>query len=109
MKAFKNVRAYIDGKVRTADIAFDGKIAGIDSGTDGAEAVRLPDGAIVTAGFIDTHVHGAGGADAMDGTTAALDVISKNARARGHDGVFGYYNDCAARANFVGVARGRGV
>ena len=77
MKAFKNVRAYIDGKVRTADIAFDGKIAGIDSGTDGAEAVRLPDGAIVTAGFIDTHVHGAGGADAMDGTTAALDVISK--------------------------------
>ncbi len=77
MKAFKNVRAYIDGKVRTADIAFDGKIAGIDGGTDGAEAVRLPDGAIVTAGFIDTHVHGAGGADAMDGTTDALDVISK--------------------------------
>ena len=71
MKAFKNVRAYIDGKVRTADIAFDGKIAGIDGGTDGAEAVRLPDGAIVTAGVFDTPGHGAGGAGAKGGTTDA--------------------------------------
>lgn len=77
MKAFKNVSAYINGEVRRADILFDEKISGVDASVDGAELVELPDGAIVLPGFIDGHVHGAGGADAMDGTRAALDVISE--------------------------------
>ncbi|MDE6401125.1 MAG: N-acetylglucosamine-6-phosphate deacetylase, partial [Clostridiales bacterium] len=77
MKAFKNVSAYIDGEVRRADIVFDGRILGVDGVTDGAEMIDLPDGAIVLSGFIDGHVHGAGGADAMDGTRTALDTISK--------------------------------
>jgi len=34
-------------------------------------------GAIVLAGFIDLHTHGAAGADTMDGTRAALDRMSR--------------------------------
>ena len=76
MRCFKNARAYVAGKgiVRT-DIAFDAKIRSIGN-ADGDE-IELPSRRLVAPAFIDGHIHGAGGADAMDGTTAALDVISK--------------------------------
>lgn len=41
-----------------------------DSGVDGH-------GAIVMPGFIDTHIHGAAGADVMDATPEALETISQ--------------------------------
>lgn len=79
MNMLKNVRAYLPhvGVVR-ADIRIQNGI--IDSVTqidgDGG-ASSLPDGAIVLPGFIDEHVHGAGGADAMDGSREAIETISK--------------------------------
>lgn len=34
-------------------------------------------GLYVSPGFIDVHIHGAGGCDTMDGTSEAIDIISK--------------------------------
>lgn len=76
MKCFKNVKAYIEGKgVINADICFDERIKSTDK-ADGEEII-LPAGAMVVPGFIDLHIHGAGGSDAMDGTAEALERISE--------------------------------
>jgi len=78
MKGFKNVRAYIRGKgiVRT-DIGLEnGRIAAV-SAVPGLEPEFDCGDLLLAPGFIDTHIHGAGGADAMDGTRAALSVISE--------------------------------
>ncbi|GAM15816.1 N-acetylglucosamine-6-phosphate deacetylase [Mesobacillus selenatarsenatis] len=37
-----------------------------------ADIIELPEECTVVPGFIDVHIHGAGGADTMDGTTEAL-------------------------------------
>ncbi len=79
MKGFVNAKAYILGKgVITTNIGVENdKIAYI--GDDASKITNpLPynDGEIIVAGFIDQHVHGAGGADAMDGTTEALSTIA---------------------------------
>lgn len=54
----------------------DGKIAetGLASSLPQhqAEIIELPEDSTVVPGFIDVHIHGAGGADTMDGTTEAL-------------------------------------
>ncbi|MGN1400042.1 MAG: N-acetylglucosamine-6-phosphate deacetylase [Bacillus sp. (in: firmicutes)] len=40
------------------------------------EVIELPEGTKIIPGFIDVHIHGAGGADTMDGTEAALHTMS---------------------------------
>lgn len=85
MKGLKNVTAYIAGKglIRT-DIAIeDGTIAAI--GKLDVEPIFETDG-IVLPGFIDEHIHGAGGADAMDGTEEALQTISEYVAKEGTTG-----------------------
>lgn len=85
MKGLKNVTAYIAGKglIKT-DIAIeDGKIAAI--GKLDVEPIFETDG-IVLPGFIDEHIHGAGGADAMDGTEEALQTISEYVAKEGTTG-----------------------
>lgn len=78
MKAFVNALSYISGKGSARrNIVFDETIACIDGDVEGAEVIPVPDDAIVVAGFIDGHIHGAGGADAMDGTASALQTIAK--------------------------------
>ncbi len=78
MKCFKNARAYVDGQgIISTDILFDEKIEKIGVCDLAAEEIRIPEGAIVLPGFIDQHIHGAGGADTMDGTTEALATIAK--------------------------------
>lgn len=76
MKCFKNVKAYIEGRgiVRT-DITFAGNI--LSTVRAEGEQIVLPDSAIVLPGFIDLHIHGAGGSDTMDGTLEALKQISR--------------------------------
>ena len=76
MKGLKNVKAYIYGKgITTVDIGFDGDtIAFVGNGGD-IEPIFTTDKTVV-AGFIDEHIHGADGADAMDGSVAALKTIS---------------------------------
>lgn len=78
MKGFKNVTAYVAGKglVKT-NVGFEnGKIAYIGADEALIESIFDTDGTLVP-GFIDEHIHGAGGADAMDGTEDALQTISE--------------------------------
>ena len=49
----------------------------------GAEIIELPENAIVLPGFIDQHIHGAGGSDGMDGTVEDISVIAKTVAAEG--------------------------
>jgi len=41
-----------------------------------AEVIDLPEDSIIVPGFIDVHIHGAGGADTMDATTEALTTMA---------------------------------
>ena len=79
MKGFKKVRAYVRGLgVVTTDIGIqEGRIVLLGEGE--VEPIdllsSLPHDAIVLPGFVDEHIHGAGGADAMDATQEALETI----------------------------------
>lgn len=74
--AFENARTYINGGFKICSTVFDERILGADVDAGDATKIELPDDATVLPGFIDGHVHGAGGADAMDGTAEALATIS---------------------------------
>ncbi len=79
MKGFKNVKAYIQGKgVITTCIGIEnGKIAYIGNDENKiTQTLSLCGGEVVVPGFIDEHIHGAGGADAMDGTVESLSTIA---------------------------------
>lgn len=74
-KLIRNVRIVDGGAITPGSIRIgeDGKIEAIlsqDATTDGCTVVE-GDGLYASAGFIDTHTHGAGGADFMDGTVEA--------------------------------------
>lgn len=74
MYKFENVLAYIEGEgLKRTNIPFGERI--LPFGGDG-EAIAVPDDCIVFPGFIDEHIHGAGGADAMDATEQSLAVIA---------------------------------
>lgn len=77
MKGLKNVKVYIKnvGIVKTNIGIENGRIAYIGN-EENIEPIFETDG-IVVPGFIDEHIHGAGGADAMDGTVEALQTISE--------------------------------
>ncbi len=84
MKAFKNAKVYVYGKGLTiTDVRFDERIEEIGSTNDDDETISLPENAIVLPGFIDQHVHGASGSDAMDGTIDALKTISSSLATEG--------------------------
>lgn len=77
MKCFKNAVTYVEGSgLVRCTVEFDEKISFIGDSSS-AEEIELPAGAIVLPGFVDQHVHGAGGADAMDGTVEALSTIAE--------------------------------
>lgn len=78
MKGFKSVKAYIKDKgVIKTDIAVEnGVIIAIGNDLDITEPFPYREGQIVVPGFIDEHIHGAAGADAMDGTKTALFAIA---------------------------------
>jgi len=63
----------IEGKI----LFFDKQIVTVDTDVN-LESVEIIDaqGAYVSAGFIDIHIHGSGGADVMDATPEALKTIS---------------------------------
>jgi N-acetylglucosamine-6-phosphate deacetylase len=41
-----------------------------------AEVIAMPENSTIVPGFIDVHIHGAGGADTMDATTEALNTMA---------------------------------
>ncbi|MBP3434216.1 MAG: amidohydrolase family protein, partial [Clostridia bacterium] len=87
MKAFKNAVVYVEGEgLKKCDLVFGTKIESINGNAEGAELITLPENAVVLPGFIDEHIHGAGGADAMDGTAEALETIAETVAAEGTTG-----------------------
>ncbi|MBQ2248546.1 MAG: N-acetylglucosamine-6-phosphate deacetylase [Clostridia bacterium] len=84
MKSFKNVLSYVEGQgiVRT-DLSFGERIERIGQGTSCGDVIELPEDAIVLPGFIDGHIHGAGGADTMDGSVESLACIAKTVAEEG--------------------------
>ncbi len=79
MKCFKDAKVYVEGEgVKTCTLSFEEKIWKIARKADkGTEVIELPADAIVLPGFIDQHVHGAGGSDGMDGTIEDITTIAK--------------------------------
>ncbi len=89
MKGFKNAICYIEGKglIKTNVGIENGKIAYV--GEDESvitEALPYNHGEVVVPGFIDEHIHGAGGSDAMDGTVKDLSIIAESIAKEGTTG-----------------------
>jgi len=79
IKALINARAIVGETVHdNVTILFDKTIQTVDTdvNTQGCDIVDAK-GAYVSAGFIDIHIHGSGGADVMDATPEALEIISQ--------------------------------
>ena len=85
MKCFKNAIVYVEGKgLVKCNVVFDEKIKKISKFCCGkAEEIALPDNAVVLPGFVDQHVHGAGGSDGMDGTVEDISIIANTLAAEG--------------------------
>ena len=85
MKTFKNVTVYVEGEgLKKCNLSFDSKIQKISRCADKtAEVIELPDDAIVLPGFVDQHIHGAGGSDGMDGTIKDVSIIANTIAAEG--------------------------
>lgn len=89
MKGFLNAVCYIHGKglVNTNVGIENGKIAYIgDDQSLITEALPYVEGNVVVPGFIDQHIHGAGGSDAMDGTVKDLSIIANSIAQEGTTG-----------------------
>ncbi len=79
MKAIVNARIVTEGRIiEDHALLFDEKIEGVAPLPLGVNDVEIIDaeGAYVSAGFIDLHIHGSGGADVMDATPEALQQLS---------------------------------
>lgn len=89
MKGFKNVKAYLIGKgIVTTNIGIENGIiayVGEDSSKI-TDAYEYKQGAVIVPGFIDEHIHGAAGSDAMDGTVKDLSVIANAIASEGTTG-----------------------
>lgn len=77
IKSFENASVYAYGKeIIKTSVAFGERITEIGDGAKGGK-IPLPQGALVVPAFIDMHVHGADGADFMDGTQTAFEKIDR--------------------------------
>jgi len=78
MKAILNAKIFSDDKIiEDKVLLFDHKIVNIVNENDLTDIETIDaKGAYVSAGFIDLHIHGSGGADVMDATPDALETIS---------------------------------
>lgn len=75
LKGFINSNILTSEGVKKTSLEIkNGKIASIGNSSEG---ICLPENYIVLPGFIDQHVHGAAGSDAMDGTKEDLLKIAK--------------------------------
>ena len=83
MKCFKNATVYVAGEgLKRCTVEFDGVIRAIGADSTAQEIV-LPEDAIVVPGFVDQHIHGAGGSDGMDATIADYEIIAKTVAKEG--------------------------
>ena len=77
MRAIINAKFLVDDTtLENKILLFDNNIIGFaDEVPEGVESLDAK-GAYVSAGFIDLHIHGSGGADVMDATPEALEKLS---------------------------------
>lgn len=77
MKGFNQVKAYVEGKgiVKTSLKFKNGLISEITDSVV-SDGLTIPENWLVLPGYIDQHVHGAAGCDAMDATTAAISTMA---------------------------------
>ena len=68
---------YLDKIEKGSVLVEDGKIKEINPSNITDENVIDAEGLYLSPGFIDVHIHGAGGYDTMDGTYEAINEISK--------------------------------
>ena len=79
MKGFLNASVLIEKDIVVTNVGIEnGKIVAIGSDIEISQPFEIPSSAIVLPGFIDQHVHGAGGSDAMDKNVSAIATISKS-------------------------------
>ena len=84
MLAFKNTKIYVEGKgVIKTNLTFDNEIKNIGQDVQNVDVIELPDDAVVVPAFIDEHIHGAGGSDAMDGDFDSLKIIADTVKKEG--------------------------
>ena len=82
--SFENALVYVEGEgLKKVNLVFDERIESIGGELGKSDIIPLPENAVVLPGFIDEHIHGAGGADAMDGSTEALKTIAETVAAEG--------------------------
>lgn len=89
MKGFKNASVYVEGKgIITTNVAFENGIITYigDDQSKITQPVEIGQGQVIVPGFIDQHIHGAMGADAMDATENALSTIAKAVASEGTTG-----------------------
>ena len=79
MKAIINAKLLLDDQfIENKVLLFDQQIIKITDTIERQEVDIIDaNGAYVSAGFIDLHIHGNGGADVMDATPNALETISR--------------------------------
>ena len=86
MKGFKNIKAYVYGKgIVTTNVGIEkGKIAYVgDDCNKITQPFDIKGDVVVVPGFIDQHIHGAKGADAMDASCEALTTIANAVASEG--------------------------
>ena len=77
MKGFKNVKAYVDGCIKTVCVGFEGDtILYVGDNPDVIDEEIVIDG-ILCPGFIDQHIHGANDVDFMSCDLDGLKSITK--------------------------------
>lgn len=75
----KNCKIIFHDRIEDGSILIEnGKIKAINPITHDDNDIIDAEGSYVSPGFIDVHIHGAGGYDTMDGTYDALNHISKS-------------------------------
>lgn len=85
MKGFKNTWILTEKGLEKTSLTYDKEFITIGKNEESLE--ELPEGFVVVPGFIDQHVHGAAGSDAMDGT---IEDLSKIANALASEGTTGF-------------------
>ena len=75
MKGFKNTWIVTAEGLQKTALTYEKNFESIGQPDD--SFIELPDDYVVVPGFIDEHVHGAAGSDAMDGTIKDLSKIAQ--------------------------------
>ncbi len=78
-QAIINGKVVLENSIEYVDIIFEDKIIALGKNLDTSDChVIDAKGQYVSTGLIDIHIHGAEGADVMDGMSSSLDTISKS-------------------------------